>query len=124
MFSSFSYYKRSKNRIYFFIYSKKVNFWPRKASFKAFASLRLQSEAFRGQKNTFFSCEKINYCFLPVFREKNTIVFNCTYLYGAKCFMDAPILIQFFSYNGLDHAKNRDQNRFFMHGMHFFRENI
>ena len=41
--------------------------------FKAFASLRLQSETIRGQKNTFFCDEKTNYCFLPVFREKNTI---------------------------------------------------
>ena len=56
-------FKRSKNRIDFFIYSKKVNFWPRKASFKAFASLRLQSEAFRGQKNTFFEFETVDYCF-------------------------------------------------------------
>ena len=68
-----SRFKRAKNWINFFIHSKKVNFWPRKASFKAFASLRLQSEAFRGQKNAFFSCEKMNYCFWPVFREKNTI---------------------------------------------------
>ena len=30
-------------------------------------------KAIRGQKNTFFSCEKVDYCFWPVFREKNTI---------------------------------------------------
>ena len=30
-------------------------------------------KAIRGQKNTFFSGEKVDYCFWPVFREKNTI---------------------------------------------------
>ena len=35
-------------------------------------------KAILGQKNTFFSCEKVDYCFEPVFREKNTISAPCT----------------------------------------------
>ena len=50
-----------------------VFFWSLMVPFKAFASLRLQSETIRGQKNTFFCDEKTKYCFWPVFREKNTI---------------------------------------------------
>ena len=62
-----------KKQIFFHIFEKIVFFWSLMVPFKAFASLRLQSETIRGQKNTFFSDEKTNYCFWPVFREKNTI---------------------------------------------------
>ena len=49
---------------------RKIFFWSLMASFKAFASLRLQSEAIRGQKNTFTLMKKSITVFGPFLERK------------------------------------------------------
>ena len=59
-----------KTGFFFHIFEKIVLFWSLMASFKAFASLRLQSEAIRGQKNTFTLMKKTITVFGPFLERK------------------------------------------------------
>ena len=68
-----------KKQNFFFIYSKKLCFsghswFPLKPSLRS----GFKAKPFEARKTLFSVMKKNNYCFLPVFREKNTIVIVCT----------------------------------------------
>ena len=68
--SAFSLQTVKKQNFFFHVFEKIVLFWSLMASFKAFASLRLQSEAIRGQKNTFTLMKKSITVFGPFLERK------------------------------------------------------